>query len=224
MLLTSFAATVDSALSGASSIDVLAIILALVSLALTGVGFFASLHFYREGSRLQSSASDTLVKLTERADSIQRQTDLILNKTLDSALKNSQVVTTEFGELFSQLTEIRKSLDETPANKSVAAKTRNEIETRLLALEQQLTATQETALDIARHPLRQHQAPDEASILALLSQSKKTMTIDEIMTNLASEDRAAIHRTLRHMSDKGSILRSNVNGVLFYAAPNGPQD
>jgi hypothetical protein len=46
-----------------SVIEGLAIILSVVSLIITIVGFFASLRFYRDGITLQKSANDALTKL-----------------------------------------------------------------------------------------------------------------------------------------------------------------
>lgn len=60
--------------SGAEMIlEGLAIILSIVSLIITGIGFFASLRFYRDGMELQGRASSALARIEERTDQIQRQ-------------------------------------------------------------------------------------------------------------------------------------------------------
>ncbi|MBE4186992.1 hypothetical protein HJ089_22815 [Vibrio parahaemolyticus] len=46
--------------------DVLAIILSVVALIVTVIGFFASLRFYQDGVVLQKSANDALTKLEEK--------------------------------------------------------------------------------------------------------------------------------------------------------------
>jgi len=56
--------------------------ISIVALIVTVVAFFASLKFYREGVELQQAASNSLVKLDEKINSLQNQVFGMYNKTL----------------------------------------------------------------------------------------------------------------------------------------------
>ena len=49
------------------------LVLSLVALAVTVIGFFASLKFYRDGMRMQVQTERVLTKIEERASAIQSQ-------------------------------------------------------------------------------------------------------------------------------------------------------
>jgi len=66
--------------------EAVSIILGLVALAVTIVGFFASLKFYRDGVQMQSHADAVLTKMEERSTAIQTQVGGIFDKTLTAAL------------------------------------------------------------------------------------------------------------------------------------------
>lgn len=68
------------------SLETTAIILSLVALIVTVIGFFASLKFYRDGLEMQSRAEKALSKIEERASTIQTQVGGMFDKTLDAAL------------------------------------------------------------------------------------------------------------------------------------------
>lgn len=69
-----------------SAIDIITIVLSLVALAITIIGFFASLKFYRDGSQMQSQAHDALSKIEEKTSTIQSQVGGMFDKTLNAAL------------------------------------------------------------------------------------------------------------------------------------------
>lgn len=69
-----------------SPIDIITIVLSLVALAITIIGFFASLKFYRDGSEMQSQARDALSKIEEKTSTIQTQVGGMFDKTLNAAL------------------------------------------------------------------------------------------------------------------------------------------
>jgi len=85
------------------TLNIIAIILAVVALIVTGIGFFASLRFYREGMNLQSQANDALTKIAEKADSIHSQVGGMFNKTLDAALRRSHQLESDFEGINEQL-------------------------------------------------------------------------------------------------------------------------
>ena len=88
-----------------SLIDALAMVLAIVSLVITIVGFFASLKFYRDGVALQKSANDALTKLEEKTQFIQTQVGGMFDKTLDAAIGKREVLSANFGNSVSSLKE-----------------------------------------------------------------------------------------------------------------------
>ena len=67
-------------------LETIAIVLSLVALIVTVIGFFASLKFYRDGVQMQTHAEKVLSKIEERANAIQSQVGGIFDKTLDAAL------------------------------------------------------------------------------------------------------------------------------------------
>ncbi len=85
------------------TIDVLAIIISIVALVVTVIGFFASLKFYRDGVDLQQLANQALVKIEEKASNIQTQVGGMFEKTLDAAITNREQITTDFDAINEQL-------------------------------------------------------------------------------------------------------------------------
>ncbi|MDQ1591705.1 MAG: hypothetical protein QOG71_2332 [Pyrinomonadaceae bacterium] len=94
------------------AIDILAIILSIVSLVITVVGFFASLKFYRDGVELQNKANDALTKLSEKTDFIQTQVGGMFDKTLDAAIGKRMIVSENFEELSAQIEQTKNKLIE----------------------------------------------------------------------------------------------------------------
>ena len=93
-----------------NAIDVLAIILSVVSLIITIVGFFASLRFYRDGMQLQTSANDALIKIAEKTQSIQTQVGGMFERTLDAAIGKRSELSQNFEEINQQLEEAKSKL------------------------------------------------------------------------------------------------------------------
>jgi peptidoglycan hydrolase CwlO-like protein len=93
-------------------IDALAIILSIVSLIITAVGFFASLKFYRDGVELQAKANDALTKLEERTHFIQAQVSGMFDKTLDAAIGKREALAGTFKELTEQLESAKSRIIE----------------------------------------------------------------------------------------------------------------
>ncbi len=70
-------------------IDLATIILSLVAIVLTVLGFFASLRFYRDGVKLQSSASALIARIEEKVASLQTQVGGMFEKTLNAVIGHS---------------------------------------------------------------------------------------------------------------------------------------
>src|SRR5260370_40494138 len=95
-----------------TAIEGLAIILSVVSLIVTIVGFFASLKFYRDGVELQKSANTALAKLGEKTDFIQTQVGGLFDKTLDAAIGKREILSDQFEELNEQLEKTKAKIIE----------------------------------------------------------------------------------------------------------------
>jgi uncharacterized protein YicC (UPF0701 family) len=91
-------------------IDTIAILLSIVSLIVTTIGFFASLKFYRDGVQLQSKANDALTKLEEKTQFIQSQVGGMFDKTLDAAIGRREVIYENFEELSQQLERTKSNI------------------------------------------------------------------------------------------------------------------
>lgn len=70
-------------------IEITTLVLSLVALIVTVIGFFASLNFYRSGVEMNNQSRSALAKIEEKAASIHTQVDGMFNKTLDVALGRS---------------------------------------------------------------------------------------------------------------------------------------
>ena len=68
------------------ALEIIAIVLSLVALAVTVIGFFASMRFYRDGIQMQTEVQSLLTKIESRASAIQTQIGGMFDRTLDAAL------------------------------------------------------------------------------------------------------------------------------------------
>ncbi|MGA9767934.1 MAG: hypothetical protein WBV94_02770 [Blastocatellia bacterium] len=133
-----------------SLIEALSIILSIVSLIVTTVGFFASLKFYRDGVQLQQSANDALTKIAEKTANIQTQVGGMFDKTLEAALKNHNM-STSFEELEAQvstmkdalLAEVRGQIGE--AGNQQQQQIKETVENQIRLLSQKVESTRESA-------------------------------------------------------------------------------
>lgn len=91
-------------------VEILAIILSVVALFVTIIGFFASLKFYRDGVKLQNSANEALSILKEKTEAIQKQIGGLFEKTLDAAINNRFNLDQKFDEINRQLEESSKTI------------------------------------------------------------------------------------------------------------------
>lgn len=89
--------------------DLLAIVLSLVALLVTIIGFFASIVFYRDGRDLQQMATEALTRISEKSEIIQGQVGGILHKTLDAALQQNPIES-RLKNIENSLTESRERL------------------------------------------------------------------------------------------------------------------
>lgn len=102
-------------------IDLATIILSVTAILLSGVGFFASLRFYRDGVELQSRVRELLSRVEEKVTSIQSQVGGMFEKTLDAVIGHSsaQAAAQEQKRLMREAGEARTP--EAPASAEPAA-------------------------------------------------------------------------------------------------------
>lgn len=140
------------------AIDILAIILSVVSLIVTVVGFFASLKFYRDGVELQGKANDALTKLVEKTDFIQNQVGGMFDKTLDAAIGNRVVISENFEELTSQIDQAKAKIIEEIVGQ-IGAAGENErkrlseiVDNQISLIQEKVDNARESAVDIEPIP------------------------------------------------------------------------
>jgi len=167
-------------------VDALAIILSVVSLIITVVGFFASLKFYREGVELQKSANDALTKLEEKTQFIQTQVGGMFDKTLDAAIGKKAILTENFEELSEQLENTKIKIIEESIKQIGAAgeqerkRVTNLVDAQIDLLRRKIEATRESAEQVAQEITASALPSRYLAILKELADSKKGLTLDEI--------------------------------------------
>ena len=72
------------------AVEALAIILSVVSLIITAVGYIASQRFYQSGVELQGKATETLNSIQSQTASIERQITSLFERTLEFSFEISR--------------------------------------------------------------------------------------------------------------------------------------
>jgi hypothetical protein len=132
-------------------INAISILLGIVSLIITTVGFFASLYFYRHGVQLSNAANDALVKLEEKLGAIQTQVGGMFEKTLDAAIGGRSQVVENITEVQRQLETAKASIVE-QATREMGSVGQKEgarllqiVESQLSRVQRRVEATREIA-------------------------------------------------------------------------------
>lgn len=86
-----------------SLLEYVALVLSVVSLFITVLGFLASLKFYRDGMELQAKANDALTKIEEKTQFIQTQVGGMFDKTLEAAIGKRELLSESFEQINEQL-------------------------------------------------------------------------------------------------------------------------
>lgn len=95
---------------GTQAIDVIAIVLAVVALFVTVVGFFASLRFYREGMEASRLANEVMAKVGEKTETISDQVGGLFRKTLKAALGKRSHLDESLASLNQQISDTNARL------------------------------------------------------------------------------------------------------------------
>jgi hypothetical protein len=138
-----------------TAIDILSIILSIVALIITIVGFFASLKFYRDGVELQKLANDALTKIEEKTHFIQTQVGGMFERTLDAAIGKKELFNESFAELNDQLEKTRtRIIEETLQQIGAAGEQERKrfaelVDNQLEAVRRKVESTQESVETLA---------------------------------------------------------------------------
>jgi|SRR5215213_873653 len=161
-------------------------VLSVVSLIVTVVGFFASLKFYRDGVELQGKANDALTKLEEKTQFIQTQVGGMFDKTLEAAIGKREALSESFAELSEQLEATKsKIIEESLAQIGAAGeqeRTRLEkvVDRQIELLRQKVETTRESAEDITHEYNKFRLSRSESRIAAAFKNNNEELTLDEI--------------------------------------------
>lgn len=128
-----------------SAVELLAIILSVVALIVTVLGFFASLGFYRHGVNLQKNAESVLAKIEEKVSSIQSQVGGMFDKTLDAAIANKQQVSTEFDAIQDKIAESENTISALSAGTEGQEKFNRVVEQEMKDLKKLVLSARESA-------------------------------------------------------------------------------
>ena len=201
----------------AQSIDLLeglAIVLSVVSLIITTVGFFAALKFYRDGVELQRAANDALTKLAEKTEFIQSQVGGMFDKTLDAAIGKREILSDQFEELNEQLEKTKAKLIEESIGQIGAAGEHERkrlaqlVDTQMAVIREKIETTRESAQEIVQ---LENLSPIMNQILAVLASYPNGVTAREAYKKIAASPRfpvfssSTISRRLRELEDKGYV-------------------
>lgn len=203
--------------------DVLAIILSIVALAITVVGFFASLKFYKDGVELQKSANDALVKLEEKTQSIQMQVGGMFEKTLDAAISSSNQLDQSFDVLDEKLTEAKNNIVEATlkelgqAGNKEKEKLEEAVKSQLRVISESVQNTRESAEEVAymNSEAILTQSSLQSKIANILIKTQAELSITEIANSIGASYEG-VRRAVRRMVDRGMLHEVINEGQGFY--------
>lgn len=167
-------------------VEGLAIVLSVVSLVITIVGFFASLKFYRDGVELQNTANRALTKLEEKTDFIQSQVGGMFDKTLDAAIGKREILANQFEELNEQLESTKKKLIEESIGQIGAAGEQERrrlsgiVDHQMALIREKIESTRESAQEILDPQVLRNLPPTTARILSEIAKHPDGITLLEL--------------------------------------------
>ena len=190
----------------------LAIVLSVVSLIITTVGFFASLKFYRDGVELQNAANRALTKLEEKTEFIQSQVGGMFDKTLDAAIGKREILADQFEELNEQLESTKKKLIEESIGQIGAAGEQERkrlsriVDNQIALIREKVETTRESAEEVVQ---AESLPPLKSTIVSLLQNSPDGLTTHQITESLQllGLSQIGISRRLRELMHLGFVIR-----------------
>lgn len=169
------------------ALEAFAIILSVVSLIISVLGFFASLKFYRDGVRLQQAANDALTKLSEKTEFIQTQVGGMFDKTLDAAIGKREILSDQFEELNEQLEKTKAKLIEESIGQIGAAGEEERkrlaliVDSQIALIQRKIDTTRESAQEMVQPETL---SPVMSNILELLAQNPEGLTVRDIRAKM----------------------------------------
>ena len=201
-------------------VDILAIILSIVSLIITIIGFFASLKFYRDGVNLQNLANDALIKVEERTQNIQSQFVGVFDKTLDAALGHKELLKQDFQALNDQIESSTRLLVE-EAQKQIGdagieerKRLKSIVDQQMSLLRERVKDTRETAEELAESsivdiPITRFQV----RVLEVLKRAEKPLSRPEIAKELGTSQ-STTQNAINKLLFSGLIKMYNSNDQI----------
>jgi uncharacterized protein YicC (UPF0701 family) len=191
------------------AIDIISIVLSLVALIVTVIGFFASLKFYQSGVEQQKITSETLSAVQEISRSIKTQVDGMFNKTLDAAIGRTSE---DFEVLDEQLEATSEAIVEAAVQQIGAAgeaerqKLKEVVEQNIGQVKQRVEETRESAEEIVEavgHRLPQSRF--QAQVIAFLHASGKSKRSK--ITSELGRDKSSVQRVLQKLTDRNFLIQ-----------------
>ena len=214
-----------------SAVDALAIVLALVALIVTILGFFASLKFYRDGMELQQAATRVLAAVEEKAGFIQTQVGGMFERTLEAAISSKDNLESQYDDLRTQLDETTKGLIEDAVSQIGAASETERtriaglVESRMQSLEKKVVSTQRAAerLAIESPVVASGVGRTELEILKALTSNAEPLRSSEL-TEASGLTRTAVSRALHSLYNKGLIEQNGHRATSSYSLTGSGRD
>ena len=220
--------------------DVITIILAIVALIVTIIGFFAALKFYRDGSSLQKLANDALVKIEERTNLIQTQVTGVFEKTLDAAISRSAQISTDFDEINSQIQKASEEIVNSAsaqiqkAGKIEEGRLKQLVDERLKEVQERVQSTRtnvESAVSetsglsernrrFSKSVLKSlyHTLEAKNKVYDFLLKAKDWVPVDQISQKTGVDDHLLIYEVVDALLSQGQIEKKTEKGLNHYRA------
>lgn len=164
------------------AINYIAMVLSVVSLVVTIVGFFASLKFYRDGVELQNKANDALTKIEEKTAFIQTQVGGMFDKTLDAAIGKREALSESFAQLSEQLERTKTKITEESvkqigeAGEQERLRIKAVVDSQMEEIKQKVESARESAEQAAVTEYDSSLTPWERRILQAIRENKGQST------------------------------------------------
>lgn len=168
------------------TINIIAIILALVALIVTVIGFFASLNFYRQGMNLQSLVNAALSKIAEKTDSIHSQVGGMFDKMLDAAIGRSYHLKKNFEGIDEQLESTANTIVNSALKQigTAGEEERNRltdvVNEQIGLIRERVQETQESAKELAELQMPNHIKLTLTKVFNAIYSSKHPLTSEQI--------------------------------------------
>ena len=191
------------------TLNIISIILAVVAVVVTVIGFFASLKFYRDGMNLQSRANDALSKIAEKADSIHSQVGGMFDKTLDAALGRSDLKS-HFEALNEQLENTADAIVNSAvkqigtAGEEEKQRLSSVVNEQIGLIRERVQETRESAEQFAELQMPNHIKDNLTTVLDAIYSSKHPLTSGQIVS-IVRLDKKTIRRVLATLSQQNRI-------------------